>query len=77
MSKNRQESLRIGLDVLGGRQMVSVRVFRTMRNGGEHPVPGRGFALAPEHLGQLADALNLARQECERRGLIETVAQRE
>ena len=67
--KNSRERVGVCLDVVSGRPLLSLRVFFETSTGDYLPVPGKGFAISPEHIAELADAISEAKLEAIRRGL--------
>ena len=69
--KNKSEEVRVGLTRFSGRELVDVRIFAEFRDAGPDRMPTKaGISLRVEQLPDLIGALQQARSEAVRRGLL-------
>jgi len=67
--KNAAEEVRVALSEFRGASLIDLRIFADLGDGDRHPTK-KGLALRIDRLPQLIDALERARDEAARRGLI-------
>ncbi len=68
--KNASDEVRIALSEFRGTSLIDMRVFSDFDGSGERRPTKKGLALSVTRLPDLIDALQLAKAEAERRGLM-------
>lgn len=70
VEKNRRQVVAVALTEYSGRSLLDVRIFGDFAEDGEFRPTHKGISLRIDRLPDLIEALEKARDEAERRGLI-------